>query len=602
MPDFRIQIQLCLQAPILTQGLGALGFGLDSAMLQYRQQPVLNGSLIRGNIAHAWRYFAETLAQTDNPTLTSDDIDLWLGQASQSTDESTLEPKRSRLQFDYFWQLVEPLDEQNRALPRYRIEIDDTKGTVKKGALLAIENRFVTGSEVHFVGSIQFVADDQAQVDRVCHWLNKALYYVQALGAQKGVGYGRLLDHDLILTESAALAALPVDDVDQINFCFALDRPLCIARPHQPDDNLFSSERYIPGSALKGALANQLDSATLDTLCFDALRFSHALPTRSTERTFPLPLSLAVFKDQVVDMALQDKAYILQQGNDYFAPVYAVDWKDKDEQLIDDTLAKSGIATAPKLDRYLTVRTAINADSNAAAKGQLFSLDCVDSQNSDGAITWQASVGLAAVPENQRNQVAQQLASVLPNKLCGMGKTKARANGVKSLQTLCVVDQAIQAIDGFYVLMLVTDALILPRQLNLQASADEGGLKQLYAEYFASCSGGQLTLNHFYAQQHWRGGEYLHKRFANNSQSSYAPYLLTNAGSVFVFKASESSHAASVFSEWLKHGLPVHPVFADLSWQALPFIPQNGFGEVVLNLPIHAELKLDISQGVWHAC
>ena len=82
----------------------------------------------------------------------------------------------------------------------------------------------------------------------------------------------------------------------------------------------------------------------------------------------------------------------------------------------------------------------------------------------------------------------------------------------------------------------------------------------------------------------------------------YYPYVLTEAGSVFILRAhSQEITLARERLEYLEqHGLP-HPdgikrTRPDELWRDCPFVPENGYGEICINLAWHWEKNYDNNQ------
>ncbi|SEH08160.1 RAMP superfamily CRISPR-associated protein [Candidatus Venteria ishoeyi] len=193
---YNYQINLTLQAPILSQIAGAKKHGLDTAVLRAADDtPALPGSLIRGNLRHAWCEFEHQLPQ-DFPYT---NIERWLGD--ESGEGSGDEPRRGLLQFDYQWltqsktqaeQQAEQQTEKASEPVQYRIKINDDTGTVDPGALQVIESPFASGDSISFCGTIHCSAISDTESEVLERWLNKAFAYIPALGAMKGSGFGRL--------------------------------------------------------------------------------------------------------------------------------------------------------------------------------------------------------------------------------------------------------------------------------------------------------------------------------------------------------------------------------------------------------------------------
>lgn len=79
----------------------------------------------------------------------------------------------------------------------------------------------------------------------------------------------------------------------------------------------------------------------------------------------------------------------------------------------------------------------------------------------------------------------------------------------------------------------------------------------------------------------------------------YYPFYLTGAGSVFVLKATIKEKAMQKIDEWKTKGLPI-PEWAKKKyqkngkelWQTCPYIPENGYGEVMINLKFHFDNRI----------
>ena len=143
--------------------------------------------------------------------------------------------------------------------------------------------------------------------------------------------------------------------------------------------------------------------------------------------------------------------------------------------------------------------------------------------------------------------------------------------------------------DGFFFVTLQTDAL-LGEPGGLRSGAGLAELDAFYEAAWREISGGQLQLVRFFARQRLLGGNYLWKRF--RPREAYSPYLLTVAGSVFVLKATGTvEDARKKVADWLEKGLPVPKscVGGESAWKTCPFVPENGWGEIAVDLSDHRE-------------
>jgi hypothetical protein len=107
-----------------------------------------------------------------------------------------------------------------------------------------------------------------------------------------------------------------------------------------------------------------------------------------------------------------------------------------------------------------------------------------------------------------------------------------------------------------------------------------------------------LELVDYFAHQNFQGG-YLYHRYLGAGESKqkpkhYYPYYLTGAGSVFLLKVKDENAAREIVQRWENLGLDL-PAWAIQEygqydrelWQNCPFVPENGYGEVVVNLDWH---------------
>ena len=154
--------------------------------------------------------------------------------------------------------------------------------------------------------------------------------------------------------------------------------------------------------------------------------------------------------------------------------------------------------------------------------------------------------------------------------------------------------------DGLLVITLQTAALLCsPAELDETSGAAE--LRKAYAEAWHSLCP-DLELLRYFARQTLSGGEYQHRRFRARETKPYRPWLLTEAGSVFVFRMKDRPKAEEQVREWLEHGLPIPepvrgcydiPNDENAQWKSCPFIRRNGYGEIAVNLAVHERLLAD---------
>ncbi|MBK6744818.1 MAG: hypothetical protein IPG66_18435 [Hydrogenophilales bacterium] len=576
-------LSLTLTAPFLTQSSGAAAFGLDAAVARdHLGRPILPNTLVVGNLSHAWQSMHALGVAEAEDCLT------WLGTGS-GDDAGHFEPMRKSLHID---DLVGSDPSGDHTLQRIRV--DREHSAVDKGALMIAEQPWAPGSELTFTGKVRFFGHaDEAQ--RLTHALRAALHWAGQLGAERGVGFGAIkqTQFDKVAAPAANTAIqAPTAHGAQLPFALAFEHPFCLAERNL-DNNLFASSEVIPGGALKGALADAwahllgkkagspieagFDSArpALSQHYTDIL-FRHAIPGTAKQAANVPPCSLVKIGDgQFRDIAALEEPGLINGQ----APEFAVDWKGKDHAKVRHHFGW------PNLERDLRVRTAIDIATGRAKKAQLFAYESIVP---DGSVRWHGAILLDRVDKADQDRVMAELVSLLADlghEIGPLGKTKAfaRLEAVTS-----AIAEAQPRNDGLWIVTLQTPALLGDwRELDEAAGAED--MEALYRCYFSEASDGALELVRDYARQRLAGGKYLHNRFRKGKP--YTPWLLTEAGSVFVLKANNGDSQACVES-WLSKHLPTPDwLLAEASsapaWRAIPYLPEGGYGQIAVNLPCH---------------
>lgn len=580
MPDFDLNIVLILQGPVLSHSTAVGASGISSPFARNsKDEYYLPGTLIKGRLRQAWNELHSAVGASFQPSLTN-----LLGESSDHPQvrPTAVDPLRGSLYFDDFTNQAQERDDT-----RYRIGIDGERGAVKKGFYQVLDAPYKVGESVKFSGAIRFSASDATSANNIKREIEIGLRWITSLGAERSVGFGRLLDVNVSAPQQAAIAAKQsATGATTLSLKLSPNAPFCLAR-RRIDPNLFESDTIIAGAAIKGSLAsswrallgqspNGVITSTLDParleLCrnFEKIRFTHAFPAGQAARPVTAPLSLVkANKVQLYDVALAKSAMLV--GNPLAAPEFAVDWKsDSDVQQM------FGWA---ELDRELRVRTAIDSDRRKAKDEQLFAYEKIVPKD----VNWYCQIDLGAVPDGERRAVEGQLLDLLANGLRAIGKTKARVTVEVELAGIPAMHLSNTASrEGFWIVSLQTPALVCN-----QSRVIEKDLLTAYQEVFSQLSGDSLALQHFLARQSLAGGEYLWKRFQSHNQ--YSPWLLTDAGSVFVLKAEpgQDSAAQNCINNWYAHGLPLPAWVMDRHWTNCPFLPEGGYGEIAVNLDIH---------------
>ena len=327
---------------------------------------------------------------------------------------------------------------------------------------------------------------------------------------------------------------------------------------------------------------------------FSRIRFTHAFPSaQCLTRPVRAPLSLIKANGRLYDAALLERP-VLINGR---APEFSIDWKT-----FGDVQALFGW---PGLRKELRVRTAMDRRKRRQADEKLFGYEMISHKD----LCWLARVDLSRVPEPHRKAVFDELAALLKSGLLGVGKSKVFVKaGILpkgTLTDICPADRVGRrlGVNGNMVLTLQTPALLLAPTLRenrtgvqlIENQHDPRALMAAYDHVWKALTPA-LTLKRFFARQFLSGGRYQHGRF--RQAKGYQPWLLTEAGSVFIFQVNDLEQAETTVKLWLSNGLPISdPILAAYEiqcqegslWERCPFIPQNGYGEIAVNLDIHEE-------------
>jgi len=563
-----IDLEVTLKTPCLVHGNDPGHFGLDASLIRdHDGHLILPGSLIVGRIRAAWA----AMAELDLPVL---DASQCFGRVGHQDGD------RSRI-----WS--KDLSSKTSAAELQlstRVPIDVATGAPQNGMLMMIEQTQKAGSRISFTGRWRaFLSSDE-----VCPLkgaLLAGLLWHSQLGAQRSVGFGELLSASVVV-EAATNAR--VDSVSGTHARLTLDFEQAICVAARSRGNVFESGDIIPGATIKGALASLIRAQFGETVAerkstsklaehFDAIRVSHAFPSATYSRPGAIPMSLVATKrgneQKIWDVAELAVPQLIERQ----APAFCHDWK---AAVWDEV---NGQRQWGQTREHLRVRTAIDEGTRTAEEGKLFAYQCVVAEE---AVRWLADLSFAAVAADDRAAVWQELADLLAYGLGPVGKTDAWARTELGGDCASVWQQQMPRAGEFIRLTLNTPALLLASNELANTPHD---LQQLYAAAFASLSGGALQLSHFYASHRMAGGDHLHQR--RGGEAMYLPLVLADAGSVFVLSvaAGKVREAETVLRDWQSQGLPLPPtVVAEHGdkWQDHSYLPENGFGEVVIN-PLH---------------
>lgn len=623
MQDVTLNIRLKLQGPILTHSTAPGASKLSSPFARNSQgQYYIAGSLVKGRLREAWTELESAAGQflQTRCGLTMEQL-LGSGSGNQQNNSTSIEPRRGRLHFEHFVDHSKGAATSSQGPVRYRIKLDEGRGSVSKGSYQVIEAPYATGEEASFIGQVHFRTRDASDVKKISDCIQIGLRWITNLGANCNVGFGRLLDAQITdVQQSTDVQPAPVTatGADKLELEITPQSPFCISR-RRVADNLFESEIVIPGAVLKGSVANSWRTLLGDDpngeinagydpsrpeLCehFHLIRFTHALPTQAGQQSRPVtaPLSLIKAHDKLYDAARFNKPILICKQNtpnqsEWAAPEFAVDWKDDWGRANVSPLF--GWAN-PKHE--IRVRTAIDPTRRKARDEQLFAYEMIVPDD----VVWHSSVDLSAITDlDARRIVEDQLRGLLARGLRALGKTKAQADvSIQASGTtppICVSNCAPlidpQTEEPFWIVTFQTPAILCdPQEVN------NGDLCEAYRLAWDQLSTSKIQLKHFFGQQSLSGGYYLYRRFMKPDE--YYPYLLTDPGSVFVLAAAKGkgSEAQACISDWLEHGLPL-PSWAvkryernslpGNDWRNCPYLREGGYGEIAVNLAMHTNLS-----------
>ncbi len=611
MPQLKAwTVRIWLRGPISTVSSSPRSTGIDAPFARNAEDRFyIAGSLVKGRLREALKEMNSATGNTACPLL----IQLF----GKDTDEGGMDQERGLLYFGDFLAVKEP--RAGRAEPKakiiYRIERDEEMGAVKPKMNQTIESPFASGEEFEFKGSVWTIADRLNEIEKQIRY---GLAYISGFGAEVSAGFGRLSRTRVSPLNQIEIPGRWPGVIDSAAIPISLEPggPLCVGGKRLAD-NIFESEKVISGAVLKGALAQMLlrlvpgggrnvevgaaqgQYGALRRV-FSQIRFRHARPVKleasaPLKRPMATPLSLVWNGRDLRDAAGIKAPRLLKGGT---APAFQPDWKD---EAFEAARSLTGQAQVPM---ELRVRTAISTADGRAKDKSLFAyrVAAPRAKSANGemeAYQWLSQIDLDAVDEMVRPQVAGDLKSLLQNYgLLGVGKLKTHCKVHHKEWSPVQASTATPLPGGRWIVTLQTPALMLATcQFKEPASEDE--LRSLLDKYWADVSDQALTLHDYFAGWELAGGTYLQSK---QHRKDYQPYLLAQAGSVFVLEATaaDAAKGEEKISDWLKEGLPIGPGVRDTfdlkgdasDWEKCSYIPQNGFGEIAVNQLLHSKLAL----------
>lgn len=645
MKKYTSPIQLTVLGPFLTAATGVEQYALQKAFHRnHRNEPVIPASHLKGKVRMA---LEELAAVHEDPDRQLEKINDWLGRASEDNpQEEGYEPAPGLLLFSELTcaavngvALVKnaaanpnSAEEKPPLRRRSRIAIHAQAMTAAENQLRDVEEFFKSGAEITFTGKVTFFAENLDEALALTRELQLGLKWLTTMGAEKGVGHGRLKSVHVGVPEAAA-PQNPTDNVADLASAAALhlriqpQEPIMVGGRKSQRTNFVTSQKYLSGGLIKGALAAGLnrghgivpfhrelsaqyaaDYPGFENLVahFEEIRITHAFPApigAGRPVTFPISI-IKVGYETYHDSALNADSFPMHGKQ---AAQYFIDWKlDPEEAPLEKQFGHG------QPDELFVTRTQIESVSRRAQERNLYTYSYYfspEDKQGNPMLEWVCNVDFSGVADsNIRQQVKVEFAKAVSLYLDRMGKrNSAVAVQLRKERAQPATPAGPLIRDGLILVTLQTDTLMLnPEEVRCLKPGED--LHALYAAFWRELSGGKkdpgqacLELLDFYAHQTFQGGYLYHRYLGSVERQSkpdqYYPYYLTGAGSVFKLRPRDENKAKACLEKWLEGGLDL-PQWAKErfgtaeTWKTCPFVPQNGFGEIAVNLNWHWDRRL----------
>lgn len=601
---YSLEVTLTVLGPFLTATTGGGGYGVHKAFHRaHNGDLVVPASHIKGKVRWALEELAPYFDADVRPPL-----DQWFGAVSANNEYT---PIPGMLHFSDM-----KCRSEKQAVTRTRVVIHPIAGTSAENLLREIEDPYASGSKIECVGTVSYYASELTVAKQIAATLNVGLKWLANLGAEKGVGYGRLAA--VRISEPIIQVTSPTDTVNfdsgtSLHLRITPLEPLLIGGVKSRRTNLVQAQREILGGVIKGALAaalnrtygiepvhRKMDASSVSdfpdypTLVahYAQICVSHALPVYVGQpRPIRIPISTVKHAGKLWDTALSPESFPISQGQ---APQYFIDWKDKDTYF--------GIAQPSEI---FVTRSEVDNVSQRTLEGQLFtySFHCPNDEQGR-AIEWVSNVDFSAITDTDvRTQVKKEFAQAVQRHLTHLGKL-GRAVRIEVYDDKAPNAQPTKQLgeDGLAIITLQSDAIMLdPAQVHSLGVGED--LHALYADFWSDLCGNNpsapcMELVDFYAHQCFYGG-YLYHRYLgtierDQAPNRYRPYYVTSAGSVFKLRVLDEQVATQLLARWQSRGIPLpqwarneYGQYGTEIWESCPFVPENGYGEIVVNLEWH---------------
>ncbi|NTW88863.1 MAG: hypothetical protein HGB26_07020, partial [Desulfobulbaceae bacterium] len=486
-------------------------------------------------------------------------------------------------------------------------------GTSKENFLQIIENCFKTGEIVFWCGVISFFSQSE-EATLIAKYLTLGLKWITALGGSKGSGFGRLesVTTELHKTDFSLQQKNDISGLsDGISLHLEFIDDLLIGGITR-GTNFIESETVIPGGVIKGSLGrflNQLCDTVPDTKAislgnsnvasrfpvlakyFSVLQFSHAFPVYTAQELRPVIIPFSAVQtssgeglDAYYDVALLEKPSLDINNK---APEFQVNWKNTG-----NLLGYFGWASCEIINK---TRTAIDPKTRRAKDESLYTfqyLTPLKAGSENEKIKWIANLRFPSLEPPEQEELSAEFIKAIHQGWNVLGKRDSRFRftvyGRLAQDTLLPQSEAVFDED-IAVVVLQTDALMFDGKA-IAANHQKPDLQSIYNDYWEKITEHSCELSRFFARQKFSGG-YLAKRY--KLYHHYYPFILTEAGSVFVLKINNKEKAEQILQRFQKQGLPLPATITQRvpenreHWELCPFVPENGYGEIRINQHWH---------------
>lgn len=598
-------IDLIVLGPFLTAATGPDRYGVDkSAHRDHLGRLVIPASHLKGKLRSSLEELEPFFDPADRP-----DLKLLFGIKSI---EGSYEPVPASVHFSDLICANSTIEGT-----RTRVTINRASRTAQQNMLRDLDDLFASGTEICFTGKISFSSSDSITAARLARVLQLGLQWLPTIGSEKGVGFGRLKSVLVGVPAETTIPSLQIHSgsSDAIHLRITPQEPLLIGGIKSRRTNYLVSRLELTGGLIKGALAAELNEAHgvnpitrpleacyasdypgFESLIknFSLIRVTHARPAIvDGPRPIRLPLSAVEYgENEFGDVALSNKRTPLV--HDRYSPAYYGDAKSLNQY--------EDLAEPAKL---FVTRSEIHNASQRTAEGQLFTYQFYAPLTKEKRpIEWICNVDFDSVLDSEERMAAiRQFAIAVQQHLHRLGKLSRTVNvAAKDGPATSRTNNPILIKEGISLVTLQSDTIMLSP--NIVRSLPLGqDLYEAYAAYWQDLSEGALKLDDFFAHQGFEGGYRYHRYLGaterKNRPNRYRPYYLTLAGSLFKLEVMDEEKATNFLTKWLLCGLPLpkwaleeYGQYRCPLWESCPFVPENGYGEIAVNLDWHWEKRI----------